>query len=160
MNTLIARYQQGSGWLQTVLAPLILLLARLWAASVFFQSGLVKISSWDSTLYLFEFEYQVPLLPWQWAAYLGTAAELLLPLLLIAGLLGRLTALALFGFNIIAVISYPLLWERGFYDHQLWGALLLMVVVWGPGKWSLDHWLCQRWHGAAQSAPNVRSNAE
>lgn len=154
MNTLIERYQQGSGWLQTVLAPLVLLLARLWAGGVFLQSGLLKAGHWDSTLYLFEFEYQVPLLPWLWAAYLGTAAELLLPLLLIPGLLGRLTALALSCFNIIAVISYPLLWEQGFYDHQLWGILLLMVVVWGPGKWSLDHWLTSRWCHAHKPKPS------
>ncbi|XAW89603.1 DoxX family protein [Vibrio sp. CDRSL-10 TSBA] len=154
MNTLMACYQQCCGWLQSTLAPLVLLLARLWAGWVFLQSGLVKISSWDSTLYLFEFEYQVPLLPWQWAAYLGTGTELLLPLLLIPGLLGRLTALALFGFNIIAVISYPLLWERGFYDHQLWGALLLMVVVWGAGKWSLDHWIRSRWCHAHNPKPS------
>ena len=51
----------------------VLLLARLWVASVFFTSGWLKLTAWDSTLYLFESEYQVPLLPWLWAAYLGTA---------------------------------------------------------------------------------------
>lgn len=72
----------------------VLLLARLWVASVFITSGWLKLTAWDSTLYLFESEYQVPLLPWLWAAYLGTAAELLLPLFLLAGLFtsGRLAA--------------------------------------------------------------------
>ena len=64
------------------LIPLLLLFTRLWVAWVFFKSGMVKYNSWDSTLYLFEYEYQVPLLPWQIAAYMGTAAELILPVFL------------------------------------------------------------------------------
>jgi hypothetical protein len=31
----------------------------------------------------FENEYQVPLIPWELAAYLGTAAELILPIFLV-----------------------------------------------------------------------------
>ncbi|MEH8229890.1 DoxX family protein [Aeromonas veronii] len=124
----------------------VLLLARLWVASVFFASGWLKLTAWDSTLYLFESEYQVPLLPWLWAAYLGTAAELLLPLFLLAGLFTRPAALLLFGFNIMAVISYPTLWAGGFYDHQLWGWMLLTLTIWGGGVLSLDHWLTRRSH--------------
>ena len=124
----------------------VLLLARLWVASVFFASGWLKLTAWDSTLYLFESEYQVPLLPWLWAAYLGTATELLLPLFLLAGLFTRPAALLLFGFNIMAVISYPTLWAGGFYDHQLWGWMLLTLIIWGGGVLSLDHWLTRRNH--------------
>ncbi|EPX9362516.1 DoxX family protein [Aeromonas veronii] len=124
----------------------VLLLARLWVASVFFTSGWLKLTAWDSTLYLFESEYQVPLLPWLWAAYLGTAAELLLPLFLLAGLFTRPAALLLFGFNIMAVISYPTLWAGGFYDHQLWGWMLLTMTIWGGGVLSLDYWLTRRSH--------------
>lgn len=120
------------------LIPLLLLFTRLWVAWVFFKSGMVKYSSWDSTLYLFEYEYQVPLLPWHIAAYLGTAAELILPIFLVLGLFTRPMALALFLFNMMAVISYPLLWENGFYDHQLWGMMLLVNVFWGAGAISLD----------------------
>ncbi|WP_421280495.1 DoxX family protein [Aeromonas taiwanensis] len=122
----------------------VLLLARLWVASVFLCSGWLKLGSWDSTLYLFEFEYRVPLLPWQWAAYVGTATELLLPLFLLAGLFTRPVALLLFGFNIMAVISYPTLWAGGFYDHQLWGWMLLTLVVWGAGPLALDRWRLAR----------------
>lgn len=92
----------------------LLLLARLWVATIFLRSGWLKFTAWDSTLYLFEFEYQVPLLPWQWAAYAGTATELLLPLFLLAGLFTRPVALLLFGFNVMAVISYPALWAGAF----------------------------------------------
>ncbi|MBD8514809.1 DoxX family protein [Photobacterium sp. WH77] len=121
------------------LIPLLLLFTRLWVAWVFFNSGMIKYQSWDSTLYLFEYEYQVPLLPWRIAAYLGTATELIVPVFLVLGLLTRPMALLLFVFNIIAVVSYPLLWEKGFFDHQLWGMMLLVNVFWGAGLVSLDH---------------------
>lgn len=120
------------------LTPFLLLFTRLWVAWVFFKSGMVKFSSWDSTLYLFEYEYQVPVIPWQLAAYSGTAAELILPVFLALGLFTRPMALVLFVFNIIAVASYPLLWEKGFYDHQLWGMMILVNVFWGAGLFSLD----------------------
>lgn len=126
---------------QSVFVPLLLLFCRLWVAWVFFNSGLTKISTWDSTLFLFEYEYQVPLLPWQLAAYMGTAAELILPLFVALGLFTRPMAAILFVFNIIAVVSYPVLWEQGFFDHQLWGLMILIVVVWGPGPLSVDKFL-------------------
>jgi len=42
-------------------------------------------------------------------------------------------AALLFAFNIMAVVSYPALWENGFYDHQLWGLMLLINLIWGAG---------------------------
>lgn len=123
------------------LQSLLLLFTRVWVAAVFFQSGLIKYTSWDSTLYLFEYEYQVPLLPWQLAAYSGTSIELIIPIFLTLGLFTRPFALLLFIFNIMAVISYPVLWQQGFYDHQLWGMMLLVNIFWGAGKLSIDHWL-------------------
>ena len=78
-KNLVNRYDDLISTLQAGFIPLLLLFCRLWVAWVFFNSGLIKISSWDSTLYLFELEYQVPILPWELAAYLGTAAELVLP---------------------------------------------------------------------------------
>lgn len=137
----LTRYEHYTHTVQSWLAPILLLLCRLWVAWVFFNSGLVKIASWESTLYLFEFEYQVPLLHWELAAYMGTATELILPVFLALGAVTRPVAAVLFIFNIIAVLSYPLLWEQGFYDHQLWGLMLLVVFIWGSGRYSLDQWL-------------------
>ncbi|KJG08990.1 membrane protein [Photobacterium kishitanii] len=125
------------------LQPLLLLFSRVWVAIAFFKSGLIKYGSWESTLYLFEYEYLVPILPWQLAAYSGTAIELIVPIFLALGLFSRPMALLLFGFNIIAVVSYPALWQQGFYDHQLWGMMLLVTIFWGAGKLSLDQWLNQ-----------------
>lgn len=120
------------------LAPLVDLIVRLWVAAVFFRSGLVKIQSWDTTLLLFENEYQVPFLPAQAPAYLGTGAELALPVLLALGLGGRFAAAALFVFNIVAVISYPELEGAALDQHYVWGILLLVTVARGPGALSLD----------------------
>ena len=144
LKTWLTRYDYSVENIQHTIVPLLLLFCRLWVAWAFFNSGLVKIASWDSTLYLLELEYQVPILPWELAAYLGTAAELTLPIFVALGLLSRPMALALFIFNIVAVISYPVLWEQGFYDHQLWGLMLLLVVVWGAGPISLDKVLRQQ----------------
>lgn len=124
--------------------PVLDLGIRLFVANVFFSAGLVKIASWSTTLALFENEYAVPLLPPHVAAYLGSAAELGLPVLLALGFGTRFAAAALFVFNIIAVISYPDLGEVGLKDHQYWGLLMLVTLFHGPGKLSLDHLIRRR----------------
>lgn len=127
-------------------APLADLAMRLWVASAFFKAGLTKIQSFDSTLLLFRFEYQVPLLSPDWAAYLGTATELSMPVLLALGLLGRFSAGVLFVFNLIAVISYPAIGFFTALDHQAWGIMLLALLLRGPGTISLDYLLHRRFN--------------
>ena len=144
MNPLINFYEQAIKALQQYIEPLVLLASRLWVANVFWKSGYLKFTSWDSTFYLFEEEYQVPLIPWELAAYLATAAELVLPIFLVLGLLTRPVAVGLFMVNMVAVISYPVLWKGGFYDHQLWGALILMNIMWVAGKISVDQLLTRK----------------
>jgi putative oxidoreductase len=156
-NILSARYAGGRDLLSLVragldaverwLAPVLDLAIRLWVGAAFFQSGLVKIQSWDTTLALFENEYSVPLLPPALAAYLGTATELLVPVLLVVGLGGRLAAGVLFVFNIVAVISYGDLSEAGLMQHQYWGLLLLVTLLHGPGRLSIDHLIRRRFLG-------------
>ncbi len=127
------------------LQPLFALAIRLYILRVFLVSGLTKIQNWNSTLSLFTNEYHVPLLPPNVAALLGTAAELTLPVLLALGIGSRGTAIALFVFNIIAAISYPDLSPAGVKDHILWGALLLVIFFYGPGKISVDHFIARRY---------------
>lgn len=130
------------------LSPCGDLLLRCWVAYAFWVSGQTKIQTWDSTLYLFENEYDVPLLPPVLAAYLGTFVELAFPVLLALGLLGRFAALVLFLFNIVAVVSYPDLGAAGLEQHQVWGIMLLVSLLHGPGKLSLDHWIGKRFFKA------------
>jgi putative oxidoreductase len=128
----------------STLAPALDLLIRVVVASVFFKAGLVKAMSWDSTVSLFENVYEVPLLPPEFAALLGTGVELIFPVLLVLGLGSRFAAFVLFVFNIVAVISYPDLGEVGLKDHQTWGLLLLVPLLHGPGRLSLDHLIGRR----------------
>jgi len=131
----IARIYAALEWL----APIADLVVRLWVAQAFIKSGLTKIQNFDSTIQLFTYEYQVPLLPPETAALLGTATELSLPFLLAFGLLTRLSAGALFVFNLIAVFSYPAISLFTAIDHQAWAIMLLITLLHGPGKLSLDY---------------------
>jgi len=136
-----------------VLTPLLDLGMRLWVAQVFWNSGLTKIQSWETTLMLFEYEYAVPLLPFELAAILATGVELAAPILLVLGLGTRLGALALFVLNAVAVIAYPDISIAGIKDHTLWGVLLLVIFFHGPGKLSVDRWLVRKYfHPEEQSA--------
>jgi putative oxidoreductase len=123
------------------LQPAAQLGARLYVAQVFFLSGLTKIHDWETTLALFADEYQVPLLPPNVAAVAGTAGELVLPVLLLLGLGGRFAALGLSVVNVVAVLSLAEIAPAALQQHVFWGSLLLALVLWGPGKWSLDRLL-------------------
>ena len=129
------------------LTPLFDLAIRLWVANVFWKSGLTKIKSWDSTLMLFEYEYSVPLLPTNVAAFLATGAELLFPVLLLVGFVSRFSALSLFILNYVAVVSYPDISDAGIKDHMLWGTMLAVIFFHGPGLLSADHFLRRRFLG-------------
>jgi putative oxidoreductase len=124
--------------LQAHAQSLGLLLARLYVAQVFWLSGLTKLRDWSTTLALFEDEYHVPLLPPELAAYLGTGGELGLSVLLALGLAGRFAAAGLSVVNAVAVLSLAEIAPAALGGHQLWGVLLIAVLLWGPGRWSLD----------------------
>jgi putative oxidoreductase len=141
----------------------LLLAFRLYVAYVFFSSGWQKINNWEMTLTLFEYEYAVPLLSYQVAAVLATAGELILPVLLIAGLATRLSAIALSVLNIVAVISYyeALAKVGQVTPHIFWGACLLANIAYGAGFFSLDRWISSRQadqshaSGMGQSVPHL-----
>ena len=134
------------------LSPLGDFLARLWIAKIFFESGLSKIGDWPGTLALFTNMYQVPFLSPAIAAYMGTAAELILPILLLAGLGSRISILIFFIYNLVCVISYNFLWTpqgtEGLDQHICWGLILAMLMFHGPGKISLDHLIAKRFKNA------------
>ncbi len=141
-------YACATGWLATWIGAATLLLMRVWVALAFWHAGLVKFDDPAGTQALFESIYHVPLLAPGVAAVLGTWIELIAPWLLGLGIAGRITALFLFVYNLIAVIAYPDLWPHGFWvglantsdfaDHKVWAMMLLAIVAWGPGRWSID----------------------
>lgn len=139
------------------LSPVIDLVARVWLASVFWKSGLTKITTWDSTLSLFNYVYQVPWISPDLAAVLSTAVELGGAALLAVGLAARFGTAALFILNIVAVISYPDLSEVGRKDHFYWGLLLLVFLLHGPGKISVDYFI-RRYFFGQRNAVEVRES--
>ncbi len=117
----------------------VTLALRIFPAMVFFQSGRTKVdglfSIKDSTWFLFEHEYALPIIPSNLAAVLGTTAEHVLPILLILGLFTRFAALGLLGMTaVIEIFVYPDAW----ITHGLWAAALLALIAFGPGRLSLD----------------------
>ncbi len=128
-----------------VARDVLLLLARVAPAAIFWQSGRTKVDGWqlnDSALYLFANEYRLPLLAPYSAAVLAAIAEHLFPLLLLLGLGSRLAALALLGMTlVIQLFVYPDAWPT----HGTWAVALLLLLAQGPGRLSLDHLLSVYW---------------
>ena len=124
---------------RTVSQDLLALVARVGVGAVFFFSGRTKVegvlSVTDSAVALFADEYKLPLISPEFGAHAAAYAEHLFPLLLVAGLLTRVSALALLGMTaVIQIFVYPDAWPT----HLSWAAILLLLVGRGGGAWSAD----------------------
>lgn len=133
--------------LASVLLPdaLLLLIARLGIAAVFFLSGRTKVEGLltltDSTYALFESEYALPLIPPNVAAVAATWSEHLFPVLLVLGLGTRISALALLVMTAtIQIFVYPDAWPT----HLSWAAILLPLVARSGGTLSIDALFARR----------------
>lgn len=119
-------------------ADLLVLAARIFPAVVFWLSARTKVDGWaikDSTWFLFEHVYALPVIPFAWAAVLATLAEHVLPVLLVLGLFTRASALGLLVMTaVIQIFVFPAAWVT----HGLWAVALLVAVAQGPGRLSLD----------------------
>ena len=138
---------------------LVAFVARFSIAAVFWKSGQTKLQGlsidivnldftlgWpslsDSVISLFKDEYRLPLIAPEIAAPMAAFAEHFFPLLILLGLATRLSALALLGMTLtIQLFVYP----DAYPTHGTWAAVLLYLMLYGPGKLSLDHWLVRRW---------------
>jgi putative oxidoreductase len=126
-------------------SDLMALASRLSMAAIFYRSGQTKVdvgmSLNDSAFMLFREEYQLPLIPPDWAAYLTTYAEHLFPLMLVLGILTRSAASAMLVMvAVIEVFVYPDSWPT----HLSWAVLLVYLIGFGPGRLSLDAWYRSR----------------
>ena len=134
-----------AGWLDRLArVPLSIhqLLFRLGVSSVFFKAGMIKASSWESTVALFRGEYRVPIFPPELAATFATTFELGCSTLLILGLGTRLATLPLLGMiATIQLFVYPDAWS----EHLVWGSILLFLLTRGPGAISLDRLIARAW---------------
>jgi putative oxidoreductase len=135
---LIRPFIQLSNRLEYYGWPILQLCMRLWIARIFWRAGKVKIKHWDATLSLFKFEYKVPLIAPDIAAYFATAMELLCPLLLLLGLLTRLATLPLLLMTLIIHFTYI-----STNEHIYWMFLLITLLLKGAGPISVDAFI--RW---------------
>jgi putative oxidoreductase len=120
---------------------LLALLLRLAVAVIFWNSAMTKLANWATALSLFADEYKLPVLPPDLAAYTAVSIELAAPVLLVLGLLTRVTALVLLGMTaVIEIFVYPMAWPT----HLQWAAMLLILLCRGAGKLSLDHLVAHR----------------
>jgi len=138
---------------------LIAFIARFSIAAVFWKSGQTKVEGFaidlisgtfefgtprlaDSTIPLFQSEYQVPLLSPDLAAHMAAFAEHCFPVLILIGLATRFSALALLGMTLtIQAFVYP----DAYPTHGTWAAILLYLMARGPGALSIDHLIARRY---------------
>ena len=139
---------------QVVGREILLLLARIAPGALFWQSGRTKVDGWqlkDTTLYLFQEEYRLPLIDPALAASLAAFAEHLLPILLLLGLGTRFAAAGILGMTlVIQLFVYPDAWPT----HGTWVVAMLLLIGQGGGRLSLDYGLqhlLQRHHGVSQN---------
>lgn len=119
----------------------IQLAMRIAIGFVFFNSGLLKLRSFEFAVKLFEQEYRLPLIDPVLGAQLATAVEITVPVFLFLGLATRLATLPLLGMvAVIQALVYPQAWV----EHLLWTSVLVLLLTRGPGIFSLDH-LIEKW---------------
>jgi putative oxidoreductase len=140
-SPMLAPVDRVIGLLDSVPYTLLALPLRVGVATVFWNSAMAKLANWDTTIELFTEEYKVPLLPPEFAANLALSIELTAPVLLVLGLLTRVSALVLLGMTtVIEIFVYPQAWPT----HIQWAAMLLVLLCRGAGKLSLDHVVWRR----------------
>jgi putative oxidoreductase len=154
MATLMSWLEAGRRLAERIPYSIVALVARFAVASVFWRSGQTKVEGFfaikDNIFFLFREEYKVPLLPPDLAAYMATAAEHVFPVLLLAGLASRLSAL---GLMVMTLVIQLFVYPEGWPEHVLWFALLLLIVARGPGALSLDHLIWSRAQPQMAAAP-------
>lgn len=151
VNGLIAQFER-------IPYGLIAVVSRFSIAAIFWKSGQTKVQGFaldivsgefqfgmphlsDSAVFLFQEEYQLPLLAPELAAIMGAVAEHVFPALILVGLATRFSALAL----LIMTLTIQLLVYPGAYPtHGVWAAVLLLLMAKGPGSISIDHLISKK----------------
>ena len=134
-------------WAQRIPMSIVQLLLRFTVALPFWKSGLTK---WDgvfsvspSAKYLFSSEFKLHIFGAEIAypfpdlmAFLSGVGETALPIMLVLGLATRFSAFGLLIMTAVIQLTIPDAWAN---FHLPWAAMLLPVMVYGPGKLSVDY---------------------
>jgi putative oxidoreductase len=138
---------RANALLSAIPAALPLAVLRIALAVPFWKSGLTK---WDGFLqlsggaqYLFMDEFKLHVFGQQYpypfplaSAYAAGVAEIVLPILLVAGLLTRFAAVGILAMTVVIQLTVPEGWAN---FHLPWAAMALAIATFGPGRLSLDH---------------------
>lgn len=132
--------------------PVLDITIRVTMAQIFLASGWKKFENflngnWELTVGQFTNAHTVPGIDPNLLAVAGTAGEVLLPGLLIAGLFTRFSAAGLIVMTL--VIEFLAVSDFGFGeperlsnpDHYFWMLLLAVPFIKGASILSVDHWL-------------------
>ena len=129
------------------LAPLGL---RLLLAYEFWQAGVEKLNgeNWFSDIQD-QFPFPFNLVPPEISWHLATWAELIGPVMLVLGLGTRFASLSLIILTIVAWASVHAgmgynVCDNGFKLPLIYLVMFVPLLLSGPGKLSLDHWLSRR----------------
>lgn len=129
--------ESGGAYLKSLsswITPLFDLVLRIYLGQIFLISGILKLSDWQTALYLSKNEYPVSWMDPVVAAYTGMSIELIGAAFLILGLLTRVSAFALLILLMVVQLEYQLL-----NTQTIWMLILGWYIIFGPGKLSLDH---------------------
>ncbi len=132
-----------TGFSRCVPEWLVALVARIALFRVFWFSGQTKLDGWEVTsgaIALFQYEYALPVIPPETAAWMAAYSEVVFAALLLVGFLTQLGALALLCMTlVIQFFVYPDAWST----HILWVTGLLFLMRYGGGALSIDHMICR-----------------
>lgn len=142
MTKILDLYKRTTCWFDCIGMSLLVLVMRLWMANIFWKSGTVKYDDYETALMLFENEYAVPLIPFEWATFLATATELTAPILLLIGFATRLAAIPMLIMTLVIQFTY-----LDLELHYFWMMLLATLICYGPGKFSLDFFISRKLKG-------------
>ncbi len=139
-------FRQGLRLLSTLALAAAQPTLRVALALPFLRSGMTR---WDgflnlapTTSFLFEEQFKLHLFGGEYpipfpdqVAFLTACAEITLPILLLAGLATRLSALGLLAMTGVIQLVMPDGWQN---FHLYWAAMALAIVAVGPGPLALD----------------------
>jgi putative oxidoreductase len=130
------------------LAPLVL---RLLLAKEFWDAGIEKLNgnNWFIDIQS-QFPFPFSLLPAEFSWNLATGFEIVGTLALVLGLGARFFAAALSILTLVAIVTVHAghgytISEGGWKLPLIYLAMFLPLILSGPGKLSVDHWLRQRY---------------
>ena len=155
----IKLFENSIQFFQRIPDSLIALIGRVSIAAIFWLSAQTKIDGfalnilageitlgWPhlsaSAIDLFRDEYRLPFVPPEIAAPIEAISEHVFAALLLIGLASRFSALALLGLTmVIQVFVYP----DAYPTHGVWATVLLFIMARGPGIYSIDHLIAERY---------------